>query len=113
MVKFDTKHEIFGFIISDDFGNTCYSCNQFNPQGQGFMAHPNTTMCCLYLECWKIKDITAINQMERNCPPGTWFDPEHGPNGIPCIAHKPYDHCVAECLPEHVTYGKIQTSSIA
>ena len=83
--------------LSDYLGSPCYMCKEFLPNGQGFMEHPNETMCCYYYECWRVDGSTVIDEILRTCPPGTWFNFSPGRRGAPCIANKPYPHCVSEC----------------
>ena len=54
------------------------------------MAHPNASYCCWYLECWKVQGSTAVHPaIVRNCPPGTWWNPDYGTLGQPCTGVKP------------------------
>ena len=85
------------FYLSDSFSGLCYMCEDFNSNGQGFMEHPNETMCCYYYECWRVDGSTVLDQILRTCPPGTWFNSNAGHRGAPCTANKPFPHCVSEC----------------
>ena len=69
------------------------------------MEHPNSTLCCSYIECWKIDGATTLSETNRNCPPGTWFTAS-GHIGVPCIAEKPSAECLDVCGEEDTVTRK-------
>ena len=70
------------------------------------MDHPNTTMCCYYIECWKTDGATTLSGVVRNCPPGTWYNPVSGFLGAPCTAFKPSASCLDVCGVEDTVTRK-------